>query len=192
MGRELVKNNIALVYGGGTVGLMGEIARTVCDGSGPNSVIGVIPGALAPRELSGEMIGQVTVVDDMHQRKALMAKHADGFIGMPGGFGTLEELLEVITWQQLGFHAKPIGLLNINGFYDTLLSFFSQCVEQGFIKPEYNTVLVSSDPAQLIAMMREFKAPVSYLAQAQMRAASQSGVGMDVSGASMDTSGAHV
>ncbi|KAF5843541.1 hypothetical protein DUNSADRAFT_14457 [Dunaliella salina] len=112
MGCLLASRGIGLVYGGGTVGLMGETARAVHEGGA--EVFGCIPKALAPRELSGEMIGHLVVVDDMHQRKAEMARQADGFIGLPGGFGTLEELLEVITWQQLGFHNKPVGHSHIS------------------------------------------------------------------------------
>eukprot|EP00798_Chlamydomonas_sp_ICE-L_P017238 gene17238-23562_t len=163
MGRQLSKQRIGLVYGGGSVGLMGEVAREVQNGSGDGSVVGVIPEALKPKELSGETIGELLVVPDMHTRKALMAERSDGFIAMPGGFGTLEEVLEVITWQQLGYHEKPIGFLNTEGFFTPLLAFFDQCVEQGFIRQKHNSVLVSDDPEQLINMMREFKPPPSLI-----------------------------
>ncbi|KXZ54676.1 hypothetical protein GPECTOR_4g742 [Gonium pectorale] len=178
LGEHLVQQKIGLVYGGGTVGLMGEIARTVEAGLGEEGVMGVIPEALTPREVSGALIGKTHIVPDMHSRKALMAQHADGFIAMPGGFGTLEELMEVLTWQQLGFHSKPIGLLNMCGFFDPLLAFFKHAVAEGFVKPQYNTVLVSSDPAELVQMMRDFKPPVSLVASALN---SSVPVGVDVS-----------
>ncbi|GAX81833.1 hypothetical protein CEUSTIGMA_g9261.t1 [Chlamydomonas eustigma] len=163
LGEHMVQQGIGLVYGGGTVGLMGVIGRTVFKGLGDEGVIGIIPESLTPKEVSGEMIGTLQIVEDMHTRKALMAKHADGFIAMPGGFGTMEELMEVLTWQQLGFHSKPVGLLNIAGFYDPLVSFFKHCVDEGFVKAQYNAVIVSSDPAELIQKMREFKAPESII-----------------------------
>ncbi|GFR50464.1 hypothetical protein Agub_g12686 [Astrephomene gubernaculifera] len=178
LGEQLVRENIGLVYGGGTVGLMGEIARTVQAGLGDDGVLGVIPRALTPREVSGSMIGRTHIVEDMHTRKAMMAQHADGFIGLPGGFGTLEELLEVVTWQQLGFHTKPIGLLNVGGFFDPLLAFVKHAVAEGFIRSQHNTLIVSSDPTDLIARMRAFKPPVSLVASALN---STGPVGLDVS-----------
>eukprot|EP00195_Chlamydomonas_chlamydogama_P011109 CAMPEP_0202893836 /NCGR_PEP_ID=MMETSP1392-20130828/3336_1 /ASSEMBLY_ACC=CAM_ASM_000868 /TAXON_ID=225041 /ORGANISM="Chlamydomonas chlamydogama, Strain SAG 11-48b" /LENGTH=215 /DNA_ID=CAMNT_0049578311 /DNA_START=122 /DNA_END=769 /DNA_ORIENTATION=- len=183
LGKELAKENIGLVYGGGTVGLMGTIARTVHDIKGDAGVIGVIPESLTPKELSGSMIGELHVVQDMHQRKAKMAQFADGFIAMPGGFGTFEELLEVTTWQQLGFHEKPVALLNVEGFFDPLLAFFQHSINEGFIKPHHNNLIVSSDPAELIQKMREFKPSVSLL---QSLAARESALGVDVSKSSMD------
>ncbi|KAG2434666.1 hypothetical protein HXX76_007559 [Chlamydomonas incerta] len=178
LGDYLVKEKIGLVYGGGTVGLMGEIARTVQAGLGDEGVLGVIPEALTPREVSGSLIGKTHIVKDMHTRKALMAQHADGFIAMPGGFGTLEELMEVVTWQQLGFHAKPIALLNIRGFYDPLLAFVQHAVEQGFIRPMHNNLIVSSSPEELVAAMRAFTPPVSLVASIMNSTAP---VGLDVS-----------
>eukprot|EP00199_Chlamydomonas_sp_CCMP681_P006199 CAMPEP_0119103408 /NCGR_PEP_ID=MMETSP1180-20130426/1834_1 /TAXON_ID=3052 ORGANISM="Chlamydomonas cf sp, Strain CCMP681" /NCGR_SAMPLE_ID=MMETSP1180 /ASSEMBLY_ACC=CAM_ASM_000741 /LENGTH=206 /DNA_ID=CAMNT_0007087895 /DNA_START=132 /DNA_END=752 /DNA_ORIENTATION=- len=178
LGSAMVAADIGLVYGGGTVGLMGAVARSVHDGGG--KVYGVIPQALAPKEISGEAIGELKIVSNMHVRKEEMAKHADGFIGLPGGFGTLEELLEVITWQQLGFHSKPIGLLNIGGYYDSLLTFFQNSVDQGFVKAVNNdAILVSKDPVDLIKQMRNFKAPVVNLARAA--ADSSAALGVDVS-----------
>eukprot|EP00775_Hariotina_reticulata_P007396 gene7398-7605_t len=179
LAQTLVKHQIGLVYGGGTVGLMGEIARTVQDGLGPHQVLGVIPEALTPREVSHELIGDTKVVGDMHERKAAMARAADGFIAMPGGLGTLEELLEVMTWQQLGFHAKPIGLLNVEGFYDPLLSFFDHCVKEGFVKAVHQNVVVSPDPAELVRLMLSWVPPTSnVLADAKDRAAA---IGEDIS-----------
>ncbi|KAL6761194.1 hypothetical protein V8C86DRAFT_2537526 [Haematococcus lacustris] len=169
LARCMAAQGIGLVYGGGTVGLMGEVAREVLRASGndDNAVLGFIPAALAPKELSGEMIGKLTIVDDMHTRKAQMAQHADGFIALPGGFGTLEELLEVVTWQQLGFHAKPVAVLNVNGFFDPLLAFFASCVDKGFIRATHNKLLVASDPAELIQMMADFSPPESLIESAK-------------------------
>ncbi|WIA11291.1 hypothetical protein OEZ85_011414 [Tetradesmus obliquus] len=178
LAQTLVKHNIGLVYGGGTVGLMGEIARGVQSGLGPQAVLGVIPEALTPREISSELIGDTKIVNDMHERKAMMARHADGFIAMPGGLGTLEELLEVMTWQQLGFHAKPIGLLNTEGFYDPLLSFFKHCIDEGFLNASHQNVLVSADPEQLLQQMLAWQPPASnVLADAKQR---QAAIGEDI------------
>ncbi|KAF8057778.1 LOG7 [Scenedesmus sp. PABB004] len=180
----MVSREIGLVYGGGTVGLMGEIARTVAGGLGPGHVLGVIPAALAPREISDELIGDTRVVGDMHERKAMMARAADGFIAMPGGLGTLEELLEVMTWQQLGFHAKPVALLNTEGYYDGLIAFFRHCVNEGFVKGEHFRLLVAEDPQQLVADMAAWQPPASnVIADAQARAAA---VGVDIAGPSSD------
>ncbi|EFJ47282.1 hypothetical protein VOLCADRAFT_61608 [Volvox carteri f. nagariensis] len=157
LGECFVRENIGLVYGGGTVGLMGEVARTVQGGLGDEGVLGVLPEALAPREVSGTLIGRTHIVADMHTRKAMMAQHADGFIAMPGGFGTLEELMEVLTWQQLGFHTKPVALFNVNGFFDPLLAFFGHAVTEGFVRPHHSNVIVSADPGELIDKMRAFQ-----------------------------------
>ncbi|KAK3267737.1 hypothetical protein CYMTET_23726 [Cymbomonas tetramitiformis] len=156
LGREMTKRNIGLVYGGGSVGLMGEISKTV-NGEG-GRVLGVIPVELQPVEVSGESVGQTILVNDMHERKAAMASAADGFIAMPGGFGTLEELMEVVTWQQLGFMQKPIGLLNIEGYYDGLLSFVDEAISAGFIRPSNRSILLhSSNPAELIDMLQAYE-----------------------------------
>jgi len=149
LGTELVKRGLALVYGGGSVGLMGELASTVSSNEG--SVTGVIPRALHPTEVSGVTPGDVIVTDDMHERKSQMASRADAFIALPGGLGTLEELLEITTWRQLGYHQKPIGLLNIDGFYEPLLVFLAHATREGFIAPEIlSNFVVDSDAAQLI------------------------------------------
>ncbi|KAI7839678.1 hypothetical protein COHA_006487 [Chlorella ohadii] len=118
LGEEMVRRGIGLVYGGGNVGLMGAIAETVGKGLGEQSVIGVIPAALEPREISGTTVGEIRVVPSMHERKAIMFDESDAFIAIPGGYGTLDETLEITTWQQLGYHQKPVGILNINGFFD--------------------------------------------------------------------------
>ncbi|KAJ6680942.1 LOG FAMILY PROTEIN YJL055W [Salix koriyanagi] len=124
LGQELVSRGLDLVYGGGSVGLMGLVSQEVHRGGG--HVIGVIPKTLMSKELTGETVGEVRPVADMHQRKAEMARNSDCFIALPGGYGTLEELLEVITWAQLGIHDKPVGLLNVDGYYNYLLTFYRQ------------------------------------------------------------------
>ncbi|KAK8683605.1 hypothetical protein V6N13_039659 [Hibiscus sabdariffa] len=157
LGRELVSRNIDLVYGGGSIGLMGLISQAVFDGG--RHVIGVIPKTLMPREITGETVGEVKAVSDMHQRKAEMARQSDAFIALPGGYGTLEELLEVITWAQLGIHDKPVGLLNVDGYYNSLLSFIDNAVEEGFISPNARHILVSAPTAQaLVKSMEEYEA----------------------------------
>ena len=145
LGRELVRRDIALVYGGGKVGLMGTIADEVMAQGG--RATGVIPQALMQREVGHHGLTELHVVKDMHERKAMMAELADGFIAMPGGFGTLEELFEVTTWAQLGLHEKPIGLLNVNGFYDGLTGFASHLVAEGFVRPDHARLLMHAPDA---------------------------------------------
>ncbi|XP_024379351.1 probable cytokinin riboside 5'-monophosphate phosphoribohydrolase LOGL10 [Physcomitrium patens] len=143
LGRELVKREIDLVYGGGSIGLMGQVAQTVDSGGG--NVVGVIPKALLGKEITGSTVGELIVVGDMHQRKAEMARQADAFIALPGGYGTLEELVEVITWNQLGIHLKPVGLLNVDGFYDTLLTFFDKQLEEEFFDNSARNIVMSAN-----------------------------------------------
>nr|KJB53392.1 hypothetical protein B456_009G3977001 [Gossypium raimondii] len=120
-------------------------------------LIGVIPKTLMPREITGETVGEVRAVSDMHQRKAEMARQADAFIALPGGYGTLEELLEVITWAQLGIHRKPVGLLNVDGYYNSLLSFIDKAVDEGFISPISRRIIVSAPTAkQLVRQLEEY------------------------------------
>ncbi|KAK4798704.1 hypothetical protein SAY86_031030 [Trapa natans] len=155
LGRELVSRNIDLVYGGGSIGLMGLVSHAVRDGG--RHVIGVIPKTLMPRELTGETVGEEKAVADMHQRKAEMARHSDAFIALPGGYGTLEELLEVITWAQLRIHDKPVGLLNVDGYYNSLLSFIDKAVEEGFISPSARQIIVSAPTAkELVKKLEEY------------------------------------
>lgn len=146
LGKEMVERRIDLVYGGGSVGLMGLVSQAVHDGG--RHVLGVIPKSLMPREITGDPIGEVRAVSDMHQRKAEMARQADAFIALPGGYGTLEELLEIITWAQLGIHSKPVGLLNVEGFYNSLLSFIDKAVDEGFISPKARRIIVSAPTAK--------------------------------------------
>ncbi|RWR79201.1 cytokinin riboside 5'-monophosphate phosphoribohydrolase LOG1 isoform X1 [Cinnamomum micranthum f. kanehirae] len=145
LGKELVARSLDLVYGGGSVGLMGFVSKAVSDGG--RHVLGVIPRTLMPREITGETVGEVRPVSGMHQRKAEMARQADAFIALPGGYGTLEELLEVITWAQLGIHDKPVGLLNVDGYYNSLLSFIDKAVDEGFITPADRHIIVSAQTA---------------------------------------------
>jgi uncharacterized protein (TIGR00730 family) len=152
MGRALVANDIALVFGGGHVGLMGTIADAVLAAGG--KATGVIPQQLVDRELAHTGLTELFVVKDMHERKAMMAKLSDGFIAMPGGMGTLEELFEMLTWSQLGIHAKPVGALNVNGFYDQLVGFLTHAAGEGFILPKHAGLMtVSSDPESLISLL---------------------------------------
>ncbi|KAL2649401.1 hypothetical protein R1flu_017529 [Riccia fluitans] len=156
LGKEMVKRQINLVYGGGSVGLMGQIAETVHEGGG--HVIGVIPKALMPQEISGHTVGELRVVSDMHERKAEMARQADAFIALPGGYGTLEELLEMITWVQLGIHDKPVGLLNVDGYYNSLLALFDKAVEEGFVQPLARNILLSAPTArELLEKFEEYE-----------------------------------
>ncbi|XP_073275443.1 cytokinin riboside 5'-monophosphate phosphoribohydrolase LOG3-like [Primulina huaijiensis] len=155
LGKVLVSKNIDLVYGGGSIGLMGLVSQAVHDGG--RHVIGVIPKTLMPRELTGVTVGEVKAVADMHQRKAEMARHSDAFIALPGGYGTLEELLEVITWAQLGIHDKPVGLLNVDGYYNSLLSFVDKAVEEGFVSPNARHIIVSAPtPKELVRRLEEY------------------------------------
>ena len=146
LGLALVERDIGLVYGGASVGIMGEIADTVMSGGG--DVVGVIPQALAEKEVSHPGLTELKLVDSMHERKSVMAEMADGFIALPGGLGTIEELFEVLTWSQLGFHQKPCGLLNIEGYYDHLLHFMEHAVEQQFVKQQHRDMLLASGNAQ--------------------------------------------
>ena len=159
LGRLLAKQSICLVYGGGRVGLMGTIADAVLAAGG--ETIGIIPQSLFERELGHQSVGDLRVVGSMHERKALMEELSDGFIALPGGFGTLEELFEMITWLQLGVHRKPCGLLNISGYYDTLLKFLDSVSAEGFITKEDRQLLLSeSDPDKLLNRILSFEVPV--------------------------------
>ncbi|KAI3698432.1 hypothetical protein L2E82_41974 [Cichorium intybus] len=155
LGDEMVSRKIDLVYGGGSVGLMGMISQRVFDGG--CHVLGVIPKALVPLEISGETVGEVRIVSDMHERKAEMARQSDAFIALPGGYGTMEEVLEMITWSQLGIHKKPVGLLNVDGYYNNLLALFDNGVKEGFIKPGAREIVLSAPNAiELLAKMEEY------------------------------------
>lgn len=158
LGRILVQREIGLVYGGGNIGLMGRLADSVLRGGG--EVIGVIPRTLQERELAHGGASQLVVVESMHERKAHMADAADGFITLPGGIGTLEELFETFTWLQLGFHDKPVGLLDVNGFFTKLLGFLDEVVAQGFLQPAHReSLLIDDDPGRLIDRLAAFECP---------------------------------
>ncbi len=160
LGRELAQQQIGLVYGGGSIGLMGAVARAMESRGG--DVTGIIPAALVPKEVSGTPIGRLEIVDSMHERQARMGQLADGFIALPGGFGTFEELFVTITWFQLGIHAKPIGMLNVAGYFDPLRMLIERAVEAGFIRPAYlHLLVVSSDPADLLDRMATHEPPES-------------------------------
>ncbi|KAI3507147.1 hypothetical protein L2E82_21493 [Cichorium intybus] len=158
LGQELVKRKLNLVYGGGSVGLMGLVSQEVHRGGG--HVLGIIPKTLMCKEITGETVGEVRAVSDMHQRKAEMARHSDCFIALPGGYGTLEELLEVITWAQLGIHDKPVGLLNVEGYYNSLLMFIDKAVDDGFIMPAQRHIIVSASNAKDLVQKLEDYVPM--------------------------------
>jgi len=158
LGKLLAERRIELVYGGGGQGLMGLVANAVLAHGG--HVIGVIPHALKTKEAVHPGLPDLRVVAGMHERKALMAELADGFIALPGGFGTYEELCEVLTWSQLGFHRKPIGLLNTGGFYDSLLHFFDHATTEGFVGPaNRHLLLVETAAATLLDRMNVWRPP---------------------------------
>ena len=149
LGAELTRRKIGLVFGGGNVGLMGAIADSVLKAGG--EAIGVIPEHLMNREIGDKQLAQLHVVNSMHERKALMADLSDAFIALPGGFGTLEEFCEVLTWSQLGLHEKPCGIINILGYYTPLLAMLDHAVEQRFLKPQNRAlVLARETPAELL------------------------------------------
>jgi uncharacterized protein (TIGR00730 family) len=158
VGEFLAKRGIELVFGGGRVGLMGKIADTVLANGG--NVIGIIPETLAEREVAHLGLTELHVVDSMHERKALMAELSDGFIAMPGGFGTFEEFCEIITWSQLGFHPKPCGLLNVDGFYDNLIAMFDKATNEKFIRQVHRELVLASDNIEpLFKLMQQFEPP---------------------------------
>jgi len=156
LGRLLAEQGIQLVYGGAQVGLMGRIADAALQAGG--KVVGVIPGALFPKEIPHPRLTQLHVVASMHERKQLMYELSDGFAALPGGIGTLEELFEIFTWGQLGLHAKPCALLNIDGYFDALLDFLDASVAKKFLKPKHRDLLRAyTDPLRLLEGMRSFQ-----------------------------------
>ena len=158
-GLALARRGMGLVYGGGRVGLMGVVADAVLREGG--EVIGVIPEALVAKEAAHRGLTELRVVGSMHERKALMAELAEAFVALPGGFGTLEEFCEVLTWAQLGLHRKPCGLLNVKGFYDPLLSLFDHAVAEGFVRaPHRALVLEAQDPDSLLDLLATYQPPL--------------------------------
>jgi uncharacterized protein (TIGR00730 family) len=153
LGELIGRSGVTLVYGGGRVGLMGTVADAVMASGG--QVVGVIPQALMDREVGHSGLTELHVVQTMHERKQLMAERADAFISLPGGIGTLEELYEVWSWQQLGYHDKPVALLNVDGYYDPLLEFHGAMHSRGFVSDaQFNALLVGTDPALLLERVR--------------------------------------
>lgn len=158
LGHALVQRGFGLVYGGASVGLMGTVADEVIDRGG--EAIGVIPEALMAREIAHDDLSELHVVDSMHQRKARMAELAGAFVALPGGLGTLEELFEVLTWAQLGLHAKPCGVLDVAGYYAPLASFLDRAVGEGFVSSTHRSLLrVERDPDALLDHFERYQAP---------------------------------
>ena len=158
LGEIFAERNITLVYGAAKIGVMGTIAKSVLDNNG--KVIGIIPNFLKKKEVVHLGLTELITTQNMHERKLKMHEQSDGFIALPGGMGTLEELFEIITWLQLGLHQKPIGLLNINGFYNDLIKMLETMVRKGFLSIDnYNLLLVDSDINRLLKKMEEFKRP---------------------------------
>ncbi len=158
LGALLARENIELVYGGGMVGLMGIVADAALKHGG--HVIGVIPEKLVIKEVVHEKLPDLRVVKNMHERKALMAELSDGFIALPGGYGTFEEFFEVLAWSQLGWHQKPFGLFNVNGFYRSLLEFLDHTTAEGFIRAKHRELVIADhDPEKLLHRMSRHRPP---------------------------------
>ncbi len=158
MGEALVRRGFGLVYGGGNIGLMGTIADAVLAARG--QVIGVIPEFLVTKEIAHTGLTKLHIVDSMHERKALMAELSDAFIALPGGYGTLEEFCEILTWAQLGLHQKPFGLLNVEAYYNPLLQLFDQAVTEKFLKPTLRSlVLEASHPEHILDLLANYQPP---------------------------------
>jgi uncharacterized protein (TIGR00730 family) len=160
LGRLLAERRLGLVFGGGHIGLMGVLADAVLGVGG--EAIGVIPQALVDRELAHGGLTQLHVVATMHERKAVMADLADAFLALPGGFGTADELFEILTWAQLGLHSKPVGVVNIAGFFTPLLAWLDHTVATGFLKPAHRRLVLEADePGRLLDLMLSYKAPTA-------------------------------
>ena len=158
LGQLLAREGVALVYGGGSVGLMGELADAVLHAGG--EAIGVIPHALWAREVGHRGLTDLHIVETMHERKAMMADLADAFIALPGGLGTLEEIFEIWTWAQLGLHAKPLGFLDVNGFFTPLMQFLDRAVRERFLKPPHRAIaFLDSDPERLLRRFDSWRPP---------------------------------
>ncbi len=158
LGEALVGYGVSLVYGGGRVGLMGVLADAVLATGG--EVVGVIPAHLATREIAHAGLTELRVVESMHERKMTMFDLSDGVVAVPGGLGTLEELFEMLTWGQLGLHAKPCGLLQVDGYFDSLLEFLDRMVSERFVRPEHRAMLAAeTDPGSLLDRMEAYEAP---------------------------------
>lgn len=159
MGREIARRGLRLVYGGAKVGLMGAVADAAMAAGG--EVIGVLPHALSDKEIAHEGLSRLEIVASMHERKARMAELSDGFIALPGGAGTLEEIFEIWTWAQLGFHAKPAGFLNVRGYYDSLRSFVDHAVGEAFLKAPHRDMLIfRTDVTEMLDSLAAYVPPV--------------------------------
>lgn len=160
LGEELAGRGIGLVYGGGRTGLMGAVSEG-CRAAGGH-VTGIIPGFLEQKEIANHAISDLRVVSSMHERKTLMADLSDGFIALPGGIGTFEELFEIWTWSQLGQHRKPCALLNVGGFYDRLVAFLDEVVQEGFLNEDHrSTLLVGTDAGPLLDALAAYEPPAT-------------------------------
>lgn len=158
LGHELGRRRLGLVYGGGSVGLMGALARAAQEAG--SNVVGVIPQSLTGREVMGDRIGELIVVETMHERKAIMASLADAFLAMPGGYGTMDELFEMVTWGQIGIHSKPVGLLNVAGYFDPLVQWVDRGIDEGFIRSQHrDLLLMEEEPATLLERLRTHTPP---------------------------------
>lgn len=158
LGKKLARQNIGLVYGGAQVGLMGAVANGALEANG--TVVGVLPVFLQTKEIAHANLTELIIVNTMHERKTIMSDRCDGIIALPGGFGTMEELFEVLTWAQLGLHKKPIGLLNTGGFYNALIGFIDQMVNNGVLKQvNRDMLLVADDADTLLQLMHNYVAP---------------------------------
>ncbi len=154
MGELIAKAGLTLVYGGGRVGLMGVVADAALSQGG--TVVGVIPKFMSDREIAHSGLSELIIVETMHERKAIMANRSDAFLAMPGGYGTLDELCEILTWYQIGLHKRPIGILNTMGYFDSLLGFFDDAVKNGFIPANLRAILLeSSTPEQLLKQLAD-------------------------------------
>lgn len=158
LGQTLAEHGIDVIYGGAKVGLMGKVADGAKSKNG--KVFGIIPEFLAVKEIKHDRLDELIVVQTMHERKALMQEKSDGFIALPGGFGTMEELFEILTWGQLGLHKKPIGILNLEGYYDALIQLVETMIQKGLLKSEYKEMLLVSDSIDdLISQMNLYEVP---------------------------------
>ena len=158
LGYEMAARGLGLVYGGASVGVMGAVADAVLERGG--RAVGVIPHSLATKEVSHDRLDELIVVASMHERKAKMAELSDGFIALPGGWGTIEEIFEMLTWAQLGFHEKPCGLLNVASYYDHLFAFLEHAIDQQFVKEQYRPmIMMDESPAALLDRFASYRAP---------------------------------
>lgn len=161
LGSVLAERGITLVYGGGKIGLMGAVAEGALQNGG--KVIGIIPSFLQTKEIAHEGLTELIITDNMHDRKVKMYERCDGVITLPGGWGTMDEMFEMLTWGQLGLHTKPIGILNVNGYYDSLKVLMNNMVQEGFLNEYTNEIILNSDSIEeLLELMNNYEAPPAY------------------------------